>query len=341
MPSPIPGNHQRIARELGFKEIQDVEDRHSVAEAFPPSRGRCGIYLLVFNSGLFYIGQSVDVVQRFGQHRLVHEDIVGLSFQRVARQKLDEVERDLIWKAESRGLPLTNIVHVADVIGETDFDLLMSAEAQQEWIQDPRNHAALELAQERNRIGNQQSLRYEKRFAKFQRHPHAEEVVGILRRYLCNCMPAFRRAEGSFWSLSCLPSTGGKTWGRLAVVNVRSVEVLAMGQSAASEARDFTWGYFNIAESILKEVLGGMRGIRQVFAEPHFTIERNCYPSAGQDLLQIRTYEISFLSEALDIPDVQRAARVMNLRQFRKGACLYSKFHCPQLAELVVSRPER
>jgi hypothetical protein len=72
---------------------------------------------LQFDNSTFYVGQAVDVVRRFGQHRLVRTDIVGISFQRLPRSSLNERERLAIQEAERCGLTLANRVHVSEFEG--------------------------------------------------------------------------------------------------------------------------------------------------------------------------------------------------------------------------------
>ena len=83
-----------MVTELGFPAPTDVRGRLSIADLLPKSRGRCGIYLLVFSDGTFYIGQASDVVRRFGQHRKQHDNIVRWSFRPVKRRDLDAIERE-------------------------------------------------------------------------------------------------------------------------------------------------------------------------------------------------------------------------------------------------------
>lgn len=336
MPITLHVDQARIISTLGFPRLEDVEGRNSIAEQFPASKKRCGIYLLAFRGGLFYIGQSVDIVKRFGQHRLVHDDIVGISFQAVRRADLDDREQRLISFAESSRLPLTNRVHVADVIGRTDFDLLMPEEDQQGWLRQPGKYVAQERTSKRNAVGEEQFVRYEQRFKRFTADSQSGRVVSALREFVPKCVPAFRRGEGSFWSLSCMPSTGGPAWGRLAVVNLRSVEILVIGKFPDPQEDDLTWGFVNVAESTMREHYGSLTDLRRCFPKSYFEVRRAHYPSAGGDVLQIYAVTLDALKDALRQRAVQKAARVMTLRQVRKGATIYSKFHCPQLAGLVV-----
>ena len=68
---------------LGFSFDQhlDVKGRISVSHLFPKSKPRCGIYLLSFSDDTFYIGQAIDAVKRFSQHRKKYDNIVKLWFQ--------------------------------------------------------------------------------------------------------------------------------------------------------------------------------------------------------------------------------------------------------------------
>ena len=120
-------NEHLIAR-LGFPSLHNVSGRHSIAELIGKSKNRCGIYLLHFDSGTYYIGQAVDVVRRFGQHRKMHLDIIGFSFLPASKATLDEQERLLIQTAEINGLPLTNRIHISTVIGKTDLDSVLNEE---------------------------------------------------------------------------------------------------------------------------------------------------------------------------------------------------------------------
>lgn len=44
-----------VLSELGFPTPTDVRGRRSIADLLPKTRARCGIYLLEFSDGTFYI----------------------------------------------------------------------------------------------------------------------------------------------------------------------------------------------------------------------------------------------------------------------------------------------
>ena len=120
--------------EMGFPPVAHVSSVPTIAHLFGTSKKRCGIYFLAFRVGLFYVGQAVDVVKRFAQHRRIHDDIVGFSFIPIPKTELDEAERAFIFRAESLGIMLTNAVHVTSIVGDTDLDLVVSVAEQEAWL---------------------------------------------------------------------------------------------------------------------------------------------------------------------------------------------------------------
>ena len=124
-------------KELGYPPVQPVASLQTIVHLFGTSKSRCGVYLLEFPRSIFYIGQAVDVVRRFSQHRKNHDDIVGFSFIKTPKKRLDEVEQSLIHRAENLEFVLSNTVHATHVIGDTDLDLVVSPEEQERWLKSP------------------------------------------------------------------------------------------------------------------------------------------------------------------------------------------------------------
>jgi hypothetical protein len=112
-----------------------VKGRASIADLLK-SDERCGIYVLHFANGEFYAGQAVDVTRRYVQHRKTHDDIDKIAFKRVPRNKLNDEERTVIWHLEQKGCSLRNVTFTSIPKGESDFDLVMSIEEQERWLND-------------------------------------------------------------------------------------------------------------------------------------------------------------------------------------------------------------
>lgn len=65
------------------------------------------------------------------------------------------------------------------------------------------------------------------------------------------------------------------------------------------------------------------------------SVEQCTYRAAGEDQVRISTDSLEAMAGVLRNSVVRRAARTLILRLMRKGATLYAKFHCPQLAREV------
>jgi predicted GIY-YIG superfamily endonuclease len=122
--------------ELGFAKSRRIEGRSSVADIYPAKLNRCGIYVLHFSNGEYYVGQTVDIVRRFAQHSHTHKDIESISFKKVARKHLNIEEENAVRHLETAQLRLRNIQLVSFSYAKTDFELIMSPEDQERWLND-------------------------------------------------------------------------------------------------------------------------------------------------------------------------------------------------------------
>lgn len=220
--------HHKLCSALGFSEIAPVATLRSIAHIFGTSKSRCGIYLLELSKQRFYVGQAVDVVRRFGQHRKNYDEIIGFSFIPVKRPQLDDVERELIQKAERLGFVLLNTVHATNVVGDTDLDMVVSPEEQDKWSDAPAKFNKADKSASIVLPVAQQD-RFAEQYRKYQTVPLGKSTSQLLKTYLFNCVPAPKRTEYSFWIVSCCPSTNKSTWPRLVCVSAGVMELLVLG----------------------------------------------------------------------------------------------------------------
>ena len=112
-----------------FDKHIDVTRRHSISDTIKDGDS-CGIYILDFSDGEYYVGQAVDVRRRFLQHKKNFDDIVAVHFRQVDKQNLDIVEREMIAKleliAKIRNIQYASIPDVSN----SDLDELIPREAQ-------------------------------------------------------------------------------------------------------------------------------------------------------------------------------------------------------------------
>ena len=326
----LPSLPERFA-DLGFGPVAPVATLRSIAQLFGASKPRCGIYLLEFPEHRFYIGQAVEVVRRFAQHQKNYEEIVGFSFIPTPRTHLDEVERELIRKAEGLGLVILNTVHASNVVGDTDLDMVVSPNDQAEWLSHPADFndgdtsspIVLPVAQ---------LERFAEQFRRFKAHRLVGPASHLLQTYVRHCIAAPKRTEYSFWVVSCLPSTNRDTWPRLLCVSAGVMELLVLGYHK-SKSSDM-WGFVTVASDVLSETFPTDDALATAF--PSMEVIRREYRDAGQHQITLHADNEQCMQAILRHKAVRRAGAALALRVMRKRATIYAKFHCKQLAGVAM-----
>ncbi|SHK72093.1 GIY-YIG nuclease family protein [Hymenobacter psychrotolerans] len=322
----------QIIDALGFRAAAGttVTGRVSIADLFPTSRKRCGIYLLRFRDDTFYIGQAVDAVRRFAQHRKNYDTIEGYWFQAVAKQHLNETEQRLIRQAESAGMLLTNKTFVTNVVGETDLDLLVSPAEQDAWLADGRalDDDGVDLGltvEERFRV------KYRQNFLRLRQLPAYGRVKALLQAYITHGIPAFKKTEQSFWALSCLPATNKGTYPRYFALNMNGMEVLVVG---TDKATNHGFVFAVVTGSFCADPAEKARFLRSYA----YSIEPSIYQAAGADQYRVDFKSMHYLLLALQQePAFRRSIREMSLRLMRKGGTIYAPYHCFELVQDVLA----
>lgn len=312
---------------LGFPALREVANRPSVADFFPADK-RCGIYVLCFANDEVYVGQAVDVVRRYAQHRQNHGDITRLTFKRIARTALDTEERQAIWTLEQRGFRLRNITFSSLPKGDTDFDLLMRIEEQGAWLQgESTDDSHRERAAHEALRG-----RFRDKFVRLMRRKDADIALDALRHYVPSCIPVPSRSEVSFWACSCLPAyrTPGVTI--LSRINVYWQEVFTV----AEENGNFVFT-FNLARTPIARQYG-TQGQELFRLHRGLWQEDELYQPGGHDQMRLATDRVTTVRALLGDSHVRHAARLFNLRLMRKGPCNFGRYHCLELADQLLAR---
>jgi hypothetical protein len=311
---------------IGFSQPQYIEGRSSIADLFPSGK-RCGLYILYFSDGEIYAGQAIDVTRRYIQHRKVHSDIEKISFRRVQKKNLNGEERLLIWTLELAGHRLRNITFTAIPKGESDFDLIMSEEKQDRWLKDI-NFIDLDG----NRAVNPDLRRkYSKKFQRFASMPHSQEVTRIMNKYVKLGLPAFLRSELSFWGCSCLPGFSHSGVTIYSRINIYWQEVFT-----AFEIGEKIMFSFHLARSPIEKAFGKSFSplLRKI---PLIEITENFYEPGGYDQINIVIQGSESTEIFLQQSEIITAIRLFNIRLMKKGACVYSRYHCFDLADRLLS----
>ncbi|GAB3637992.1 hypothetical protein GCM10027422_35820 [Hymenobacter arcticus] len=322
--------HADSINQLGFQFDSgfNVEGRFSISDLFPKSKPRCGIYLLGFSNQTFYIGQAIDAVRRFSQHRKTYSDIISYWFQEVEKSQLDSVEQRLIREGENYGLLLTNKTFVSNVIGEADLDFIISKEEQNIWLQDTTSEifSANLLYQT---IAEKFKLKYRQKFITLTQLVTYEQTQDLLKIYTEFALPKPTITQLSFWSLSCLPATNNR-YKRYFCLNVNAMDVFVVGEEKKSKKE---FGFFVASSSLLND--NYIRTIRKKY--PSLEIYNRNYRAAGTDQLTLDFTSLYEMQKCLrDELIVRQAIKHLNLRLMRKGGTIYSPYHCFDLANQIL-----
>jgi predicted GIY-YIG superfamily endonuclease len=314
-------------KEGGFKKYFFCKGMRSIAGEFTKNN-RCGIYILHFSNGEYYVGLTVDVVRRYAEHRVNHPDIDYISFKEVAKSRLAEVEKETVYRLENLKKTLRNVSIVSIIAGDTDFDLIVSKEEQEDWLKNGPTRESLNT--ERFDYPDLRK-KYSKKFQKLKKYKDYKKFIEILHTYVIEAIPFPKKTEYSFWSLSCLPSTGKKTLFR---VNIFWQETFVFYEE---EYEDKEIGEIVMDYTVLIWLS------KKIFEEKFSTIEMQqkfqtlefidvIHFSGGQDQLCARLYYVEFF-KFLDIPEINLAIKDFNLRLMRKGGCMWNRNHCFDLAD--------
>lgn len=325
---------------LGFPAPEPVATLRSVAHLFGPRKKRCGIYMLVFADSSIYIGQAIDAVRRFAQHRQTYDDIDAFAFIPVASSRLDDTERTMIQTAERGGHVLRNTMFVSSIRGETDLDGLLSPEEQQRWLAAPVQVNQLG-GHARQSLSTSHRARFQPRYGVFLRTPLSDWVLDLLADYVECAVPHPSLTEYTFWALSCMPGTNSYTAPRFCTLSVGVMEVFVLGHLRGHPG--LPWGFVNVASDVLDHEFGSRSAFEQAF--PDVEVIPSDYRDAGP--FQVRLWPrleqagVEPLELVLQHPGVQRASAALVLRVMRKRATIYGKYHCKQMADAVLDRLDK
>jgi hypothetical protein len=316
---------EKLLKELKFTKTELVEGRYSVADLFKPKE-RCGIYVLHFKNGQFYVGLATDFVRRYNQHRKNHLDIEYVSFKKVKKERLPEEEKLIVQTLQSEGFSLRNIQLVSIIEGETDFDLLMPVEQQEEFVSDLTFN---NMEGDKFEI-EEQRIKYTKNFLILSKLPYFDEFIQAIRAYVHIGIPIPKKSEYSFWCVS-VPSGSPK----LSRINVNWQEV----STFVFEKNDF-YVTFHMAYSPLAAEFGEeLDGLFEQFADLEIFLddkdEIHTYEPGGQDQISF-VIPSSIFHRFIALDAIKIAIKTFNLRLMRKGATIYNRYHSFDLSRKIL-----
>lgn len=309
---------------LGFAPAFLVRGCASIADRVPPQKRR-GIYVLHLANGDLYVGQAMNVVRRYAQHRVRFTDIEEVSFKPIPRGNLGDEERYVIGVLESEGDPLRNVTFASMPKGDSDFDLIMPLEDQERWLHDLQwvDLAGSRLADPDLR------RRYHGKFDHFTGMQHATQAIDVLREYTRLSIPAIRRGEVSFWACSCLPAFASSSVEMYSRININWQEVLT-----AYGFKNELWFSMHLAHSPLDRAFGASLG-RLQRCYPNVEYINHHYAPGGSDQTSF-DIPAKTIRRFITDPQILPAIRLFNLRLMKKGPCTSGRYHCLDLADRLI-----
>jgi hypothetical protein len=315
---------EKVLKNLGFEEATFVKGRYSVADLFKPKE-RCGIYILHFGNGQYYVGLATDFVRRYNQHRKIHLDIERVSFKIFEEERLKEEEKEIAQILQSEGFSLRNIQLVSIVEGETDLDLLMTLEEQERFMSDLtfNNMDGDKFEDEEQRI------KYTNNYIALSKFSYFDRFVDAIRIYVQIGIPLPWKTEYSFW---CISTPSGSP--KLSRININWQEV----STFVFEKDDF-YITFHLAYSPLADEYGEeLDGLFEKFEQLEFMVNEenqiHTYKPGGQDQVSFIIPSLIF-SDFIALDAVKKAIRTFNLRLMRKGATIYNRYHSFDLSRRI------
>lgn len=315
---------KKTLEEYNFPEFVWVYCRPTVADLFKPDK-RCGIYVLRFRDNHFYVGQALDVIRRFVQHTKNHDDIQEISFKTFQQKELNTIEQELVKSLERKSIKLRNINLTSIPKGDTDLDLIIPYDQQQVWLNSNFDNKLNE------HYIDQPDLQ-EKYFRKYQRLIKREDfeisIKPFLVEYFKKCVLQPAKTEISFWAITCL-TKAFTDLSNIAIcrLNFFWCEVLTVW---LDDDKNVIYT-FHLTKSLLTKTYLKTLKIKSLETNDHF------YKRGGPDQFVIVVEGIEDALKLLQDENVVLAIKTFNLRQMQKGATVYGRYHCIDLAKLILT----
>ena len=315
---------KKTLEEYNFPEFVWVFCRPTVSDLFKPNK-RCGIYILRFRDNYFYVGQALDVIKRFIQHTKNHDDIQEISFKTFPQNVLNKIEQELVKSLEKKSIKLRNISLTSIPKGDTDLDLIIPYDQQQVWI-----NSNFENKLNEHYI-DQPNLQ-EKYFRKYQRLIKREDfeisIKPFLIEYFKRCVLQPAKTEISFWAITCLTKAFSNL-NNIAIcrLNFFWCEVLTIW---LNDNKNIVYT-FHLTKSLLTKTYLKSLKIKTLEINDHF------YLRGGPDQFVVEVEGVGDALKLLQNNNVILAIKTFNLRQMQKGATVFGRYHCIDLAKLLLT----
>lgn len=298
-------------RELCFRTLE-IDGRASISTDLSDEQAR-GIYVYEFTDGMWYVGKSEDVRARHVEHmhEYRHENPPRVPKKMLwaevhgDEQQLDYAETQAIAWFEQKGYPLLNVMKTGRPRGNTEV------------LVDTGAGWGVPIPWQRENLPKStHEFQYEpdekkcNRFRKLQKLDGYEELIALLRYYVCETIPAPADTAGTLWVATAFPSTAGGR--RLCTISCQNAETLVVVKGDGSSPEPF--GFVNV-----KRPEGG-----------RLPSWHNCFVAEYGTLPNAFTLYFESLEEGNRLLHKKRALDACyraNAELMRRGASMYRRFN--------------
>lgn len=178
-----------IAKAIGFTHIIRCVGKKSILDVYRSQTSKIsGCYLQFRSEGIFYIGQSKHIPNRYSAHLSHGHAIEFLAFKPCDPEVLLETETELIQRAEALGYPLANRRKREKLTETPDFDEVVPPYVQDAFLM--RFNTEILFSSRIERLTREAGESHRADWLAFKRLPKARTILDIVSRYLRTILPA-------------------------------------------------------------------------------------------------------------------------------------------------------
>ena len=177
------------AKQIGFSHIIRCEGKPSILAPYRSlSNKMSGCYLQFRADDILYIGQSKNIPNRYLAHRSHGHIIYFIAFKPCAPEALDEVEDEMIFRAEALGFRLANRAPKSAEADPLSFDEVVPPHQQDAFLERFKIEIPFQTQMKQLAHGAGDSHRAD--WLHFKRLPKAVDMIRIAGGYLRTVLPA-------------------------------------------------------------------------------------------------------------------------------------------------------
>ena len=333
---------EKLLTKEGFTPFRPSEELMGELKKLPDGQ-RCGIYVHVLpGDEYFYVGLSVDVRDRYQQHRKTYQKINLSSFLSAPKDQIGILEQKYIAMLYRMNLKLLNILIPDDTSTAGDLSDSFGIEAQDQWMLGADSY----YKGKGNSYSEVLLKKFEPRYNKLtSSKDYKSEYLDFISTFIRYCIPHPEKSEKVFWTLNCLTNAFQKHPARaLFRVSVHRPEVLTFVVNHKDPHMEPFMVMFTIyPEAMTEEEHQEIKEIAGYVAYEANGNGEPFYKTAGFKHWQVRAYSIETAWELLRHTGFRRAIKDCVLKLMQKGQVPrnFSQSHCLPLCEEVMRRPAK